>query len=180
MSRCAWFCGWSILQCFFVFLLSPGLPPGLSAGMCETRCREIQHYHPKVMESWRLEENDQSCGGGHVWFIHYSQDSIHVWDEWRAVFWTLLHYTSFGFFTTKVAWIYMLEHVLDDETLIQEYCSFLAYVAWILLSYRCSIDTSRGNEFCLITVVRNSGWQSPLWDSRSDLDISSLPPIVHQ
>jgi hypothetical protein len=29
----------------------------------------------------------------------------------------------------------MLEHFLDDETSIQEYCSFLAYVAWILLSY---------------------------------------------
>jgi hypothetical protein len=48
------------------------------------------------------------------------------------------------------------------------------------LAIRCSIDTSGGNEFYLITVVRNFGWQSPLWDSRSDLDISSLPPIVHQ
>jgi hypothetical protein len=48
------------------------------------------------------------------------------------------------------------------------------------LAIRCSIDTSGGNEFCLIAVVRNFGWQSPLWDSRSDLDISSLPPIVHQ
>jgi hypothetical protein len=80
---------------FFGFLLSPGLPPGMSAGMRETRCREIQHYHPEVMESWRLEENDQSFGGGHVWFIHYSQDSIHVWDECSLLDLAPLHFIWF-------------------------------------------------------------------------------------
>jgi hypothetical protein len=143
----------------------------MSPGMCETRCREVQHQYPEMMREL------EAAGGEETWcfgcghsapYATYFEDWKHAWKEWSLLGWAPLC-TWFGLSITKVACIYAWK-IFGGGNLYSRklffLCTYYQDSAGLLNSWLTLLE-----EFhveVLISVSTQFQWQYPQGWSISD------------